>query len=123
MSTSNRPATETFPSRLRTARRTRGFSQETLAAAADLQPSAISHFETGTRKPSFDNLRRLTDALSVSTDYLIGRVDQMEAVATDLATAGRIHRHLNRLSGTDLDWAEHFLESLAEKAELKRDKE
>ena len=87
-----------------------------------MQPSAISHFETGTRKPSFDNLRRLADALSVTTDYLIGRVDQMEAVATDLATADRIHRHLNRLSGTDLDWAEHFLKSLAEKAELKRDK-
>ena len=38
------------------------------------QASAISHFETGTRKPSFDNLRRLADALDVTTDYLLGRV-------------------------------------------------
>jgi len=33
----------------------------------------VSHFETGRRSPSFDNLRRLADALGVTTDYLLGR--------------------------------------------------
>ena len=94
----------------------RDLSQEALAERASLQPSAISHFETGTRKPSFDNLRRLADALSVTTDYLIGRVDDME----DVATADRIHRHLNQLTGDDLDFAEHFLQSLAGKARRRR---
>jgi transcriptional regulator with XRE-family HTH domain len=88
-----------------------------------LQPSAISHFETGSRKPSFDNLRRLADALSVTTDYLIGRVDEMEAVATDVATADRMHRHLNQLTGEDLDFAELFLQSLADKASRKGDRD
>ena len=123
MTPSNNPATKLFLERLRTARNTRGLSQEALAEKAELQPSAISHFETGSRKPSFDNLRRLADALSVTTDYLIGRVDDMNAVATDVATADRIHRHLNQLTGEDLDFAELFLRSLAEKAARKGDKD
>jgi transcriptional regulator with XRE-family HTH domain len=122
MPTSNSRPTDLFPERLRIARTTRDLSQEALAERAKLQPSAISHFETGSRKPSFDNLRRLADALSVTTDYLIGRVDEMEAVSTDMATADRVHRHLNQLTGEDLDFAEHFLQSLAEKAARKGDK-
>ena len=69
-----------FPERLREARELRGLSQGDLADRAGLQPSAISHFETGGRKPSFENLRRLADALSVSTDYLLGRRDEPGAV-------------------------------------------
>lgn len=113
----DRPS-DAFPERLRIARTTRKLSQEELAERAQLQPSAISHFETGTRKPSFDNLRRLADALAVTTDYLIGRVDEME----DTATADRVHRHLSQLSSEDLDFAEHFLRTLADKAERKSDK-
>ena len=45
--------------------------------------SSIAHFETGTRKPSFDSLRRLANALEMTTDYLLGRVDE-----PDLAQAG-----------------------------------
>jgi transcriptional regulator with XRE-family HTH domain len=123
MTPSNTRPTELFPERLRTARNTRGLSQDALAEKADLQPSAISHFETGSRKPSFDNLRRLADALSVTTDYLIGRVDEMEALVTDVATADRIHRHLNQLTGEDLDFAELFLQSLADKASRKGDRD
>ena len=52
------------------AREMRGLSQAELGKKAQLQPTAISHFETGGRAPSFDNLRRLADALNVSTDYL-----------------------------------------------------
>ena len=70
-----------FPERLRSAREKRGLSQGELAKRAGFQASAISHFETGSRKPSFDNLRRLADALEVTTDYLLGRVTDMQALA------------------------------------------
>lgn len=66
-----------FAGRLKTARERRKLSQSQLAERAGLQASAVSHFETGTRKPSFMNLRRLADALQVSIDYLLGRVDSM----------------------------------------------
>lgn len=101
-----------FPERLRAARGSRRLSQGDLASRAGLQPSAISHFETGTRKPSFDNLRRLADALEVTTDYLLGRVSDSKG----LARADRLHRHLDRLSSDDRDFVEDFLELLADRA-------
>ena len=64
-----------FPDRLRNAREIRDLTQSELSTRSGLQPSAISHFEAGTRKPSFENLRRLATALEVTTDYLLGRVD------------------------------------------------
>src|SRR5215831_4298497 len=92
MNESSRP-TEIFPARLRAARDKRGLNQGDLAKRAGLQASAISHFETGTRKPSFDNLRRLADALDVTTDYLLGRVTELNG----LAGVDKLHRHYDRL--------------------------
>jgi transcriptional regulator with XRE-family HTH domain len=100
-----------FPARLRQAREIRGVSQQQLAEAAKLPPSSISHFESGSRKPSFDNLRRLANALDVTTDYLIGRVDQPNAIGA----AERIHRHLKNVSARDVPLAEEFLKMLAER--------
>src|SRR4051812_24916707 len=68
-----------FADRLRTTREKKGLSQTDLAGKAGLQPSAVSHFETGRRAPSFDNLRRLADALDVSIDYLMGRAEEPES--------------------------------------------
>jgi transcriptional regulator with XRE-family HTH domain len=110
MPPSNPRPSDLFPERLRTARQRRGLSQEDLAKRTKtLQPSAISHFETGTRKPSFDNLRRLADALDVTTDYLLGRVDDMQ----DVGDAERVHRHLEQLSTDDREIADKILEMLA----------
>ena len=102
-----------FPERLRTARDKRGLNQGDLAKRAGLQASAISHFETGTRKPSFDNLRRLADALDVTTDYLLGRVNELDG----LAGADKLHRHYDRLTSDDRDVADSVIEMLAKKAE------
>lgn len=102
---------EAFPERLRMARTTRKLSQEDLAKRANFQPSAISHFETGARKPSFDNLRRLADALEVTTDFLLGRVDEMEGTAD----ADRLHRHLSELSAADRDVFDNILKAFADR--------
>lgn len=104
--------TEVFPARLRTAREYRGLTQGDLADRAKLQPSAISHFETGARKPSFDNLRLLADTLDVTTDYLLGRVDEFKA----LAGADQLHRHYNALQGSDRQFADELINLLASKA-------
>jgi transcriptional regulator with XRE-family HTH domain len=103
---------EVFPQRLRAARELRELNQAELARRAGLQASAVSHFETGARKPSFDNLKRLADALNVTTDYLLGRV----ADPAGLAGADRIHRHLGQLKGSDRHFAEEMIEMLAERA-------
>jgi len=110
---------EIFKERLRAAREFRELSQGELAKRAALQASAVSHFETGTRKPSFDNLKRLADALRVTTDYLLGRTDAMEASAT---SADKLHRHYSGLSTEYQEMADDFIEMLASKAKDKKPK-
>src|SRR5262245_32265633 len=73
--TDERLPSELFQERLRAARELRKWSQSELAGQASMPPSSIAHFEAGSRKPSFDTLRRLANALEVTTDYLLGRVD------------------------------------------------
>ena len=108
--------TEMFRRRLRNARTARNLSQSELARRAGLQASAVSHFETGTRKPSFDNLKRLADALRVTTDYLLGRTDLMDASA---ATVDKLHRHYSGLSAEYQEMADEFIQMLAQKAKQK----
>lgn len=90
-------SSDAFPQRLRSARELRELSQAQLAKAAKLQPSAVSHFETGTRKPSLANIRRLADALDVSADYLLGRSDEL----TGAPTADVLFRDIGKLSASD----------------------
>lgn len=105
-----------FPERLRAAREMRMLSQGQLAGQTGLQASAVSHFETGARKPSFDNLRRLADALEVTTDYLLGRV----ADPVGLAGAERLHRNLGQLAGSDRRTAEDMIEILAKRSRQRK---
>lgn len=106
------PPSAIFPDRLRCAREYRGLTQGELAERAGLQPSAISHFETGGRKPSFDNLRLLADTLDVTTDYLLGRVTEFK----ELAGADKLHRHYDALQETDRKFADELITLLASKA-------
>jgi transcriptional regulator with XRE-family HTH domain len=107
---------EIFRERLKSARELRQFKQSELAERAKLPPSSIAHFELGSRKPSFDNLRRLATALDVTTDYLLGRVEE-----PGLAEAGDpLYRDVGRLTGRDRDIARDFLEMLAKKAQTRK---
>lgn len=112
----SRKPSEVFPDRLKAAREHRGLSQGELSKRTGLQASAISHFENQQRKPSFDNLRRLADALDVTTDYLVGRVDDFKLLATG---GDKLHRNFNALTTEDRDMAEQFLSMLAARQKAK----
>ncbi len=66
---------EKVTSRIKQRRRELKMTQTELAKEANLTPAAISQFESGSRKPSFKTLSSLSDALKVSTDYLLGKKD------------------------------------------------
>ncbi|MCB1984839.1 MAG: helix-turn-helix transcriptional regulator [Burkholderiales bacterium] len=95
-----------FSVRLRYAREElRKISQGRLAELTGFKPAAISHFETGARKPSFDNLKRLADSLEVTTDFLLGRVDNPE----EIKEADQLYRDIKNLSSGDKEFAEKMI--------------
>jgi len=101
-----------FKERLKAARALRGLNQAELAAKAGLPPASVSHFESGPRKPSFENLKALATALDVTTDYLLGRADTPEVSAE---TVGRLHRDLGKLTEQDLKLATEFVDLLVKR--------
>jgi len=90
------PTNDYFAKHLKGIRESKGLSQSDLGKLTGLKPAAISHFETGPQKPSFDTLVKLADALSVSMDYLFDR-------DTDRATTttGKLLEDFERLSRKD----------------------
>ena len=106
-----RPPSERFPARLKAARELREWNQGELGIKAGMPPSSIAHFESGSRKPSFDTLRRLANALEVTTDFLLGRVDDPL-----LSEAGDpLFRDVGKLTGRDRELAKDFLKMLADR--------
>lgn len=110
MSPGSRGGEETFKERLRGERERLKLSQAQLADRAGLQASAISHFETGARRPSFRSLRKLAAALGATTDYLLGRTED-RAESSDAADA--VARHIRMLSAEDVELTKQFVERLA----------
>jgi transcriptional regulator with XRE-family HTH domain len=105
---------EKFPELLRRAREDKRLSQTDLAERTGLQPSAVSHFETGKRAPSFENLKRLADALAVSVDYLLGRTDEAKGSGP---VVEQLFRDFSRMSSSDQESIAKFAAMLAEKNE------
>lgn len=104
------PSTTAIADRLRASRKARALSQSALAELADLQPSAVSHFETGRRVPSVDNLRLLADALCVSADYLLGRTRKPTATGP---AADAVLQQLTELSAADQARVTDIIKALA----------
>jgi transcriptional regulator with XRE-family HTH domain len=101
---------DVFARRVKEARENLKWTQSQLGAEARLPTSSIAQFETNARKPSFDTLRRLASAMQVTTDYLLGRVDEPTTV---LDSRDALFRHLDKISGDDKKLLEDFAEILA----------
>lgn len=96
----------TFSERLRDARERREMTQADLARKAGMQPSAIAHFEGDRRKPSFDNIRVLSQALGVTSDYLMGGAEQTTAF-----------RNEEKLSDKDREYIQDIINVMVKKKE------
>lgn len=62
----------TFGERLRRARREKFIKQKDVANQLNIAVSTLSQYENNKRHPSFDLLVKMSEYLSVSTDYLLG---------------------------------------------------
>lgn len=107
---------ELFKNRLKFARELRSISQSDLGRKAGLPASSIAHFESGSRKPSFDSLRKLAIALEVTTDFLLGTTD-----SPTLSESGDpLFRSASQLSDKDRELAKDFLTMLASRSKNPR---
>ena len=64
-------------------RRARGLNQDELAELATLSRISIARYETGKIEPGAKALGRIADALEVSTDVLLGRIEETFEKATE----------------------------------------
>lgn len=68
---------------IRVLRIKRGFSQEKLAKKIGISRSALANYECGLREPNLDTIEMFADFFDVSTDDLMGRMDDAQPPANN----------------------------------------
>jgi transcriptional regulator with XRE-family HTH domain len=72
-----------FGKRLRALRKENNLTMKQLGDKLSLAESTISGYENSNRKPDMDILRRFADFFDVSTDYLLGRTNNLGSGFSD----------------------------------------
>lgn len=72
--------------RIRTARNLRGMKAAVLAEQTEITTESLGHIECGVRGPSLQTLIKISDALEVSLDYLVGKTQSPVDEAVHLIT-------------------------------------
>lgn len=101
-----------FADRLKQLRKQRDLSQAQLAEAVGVHQNHIGRYERGESQPSADALRRLADALGVSTDYLIeGTSDEAAKARFEDRDLLRQFQEVERLPDSDKALVKSFLDA------------
>ena len=96
-----------FSSRLRLLRKNRNINQTRLAEMLGFGYTAIANYESGRNEPSLGDLCRIADYFDVSTDYLLGRTDDMYS-----HRSLELHSRLKNTSFLDMLNAAEYVASL-----------
>lgn len=101
-------------------RMARGLTQDELAELSTLSRISIARYETGKIEPGAKALGRIADALEVSSDILLGRLEeQAEAITTKneprTAEARSISGAIDRMPKEERVKAESVMRTLYEK--------
>lgn len=67
---------------LKKRRKEKGLKQRDLAKMIDVTQTQISYYESGKTQPGPLALSRIADVLETSTDYLIGRINDPQPIAS-----------------------------------------
>lgn len=119
----NRPSKETSGNRLAALRRSRGLSQRELAKLTGISNRMIAYYETQAEELPEHALAKIAQAISVSTDQLLGlKTDQPTPPPFSIDT--RVLRRLllfERLPPTDRRYILKQIEILAKQAGIEID--
>jgi transcriptional regulator with XRE-family HTH domain len=110
---------EGFAQRLRELRKQKNLSQTELGQLAELHYTHIGRFERGTSRPSGDTLKRLADALGVTSDYLLdGAADEAAKARFEDRELLRQFQEVERLPDEDKHVVKKLLDAFLTKKQL-----
>lgn len=93
--------------RLKEARRAKGMTQKEVATIIGVTQNGLSNWETGRNRVDLVTLQRLAELYGVTTDYLLGKDSQPNAVVLRVPVFGRIPAGIPLEAIADiLDWEE-----------------
>jgi transcriptional regulator with XRE-family HTH domain len=95
--TPKKPAGESLGDRLRRFRKAKGLTQTELGEIVGISQRLMTYYETQGGKPSADLLARFAEALDVSTDVLLGRVQPNDPRASAAPETLRLWRRFRRI--------------------------
>jgi transcriptional regulator with XRE-family HTH domain len=99
---------EVSVSELAKIRRSKGFTQRSLAEVADMSPSSIYEIEVGRRKPNPSTLRKLAAALGVEVVDLLEEEERPKAIAPKSPKEWLRAHNVLLLSLTEEELSDHF---------------
>lgn len=119
--TKNGNGSEDFADRLKRLRIQNNLSQTEIAAKVGLTKLNISRYETRSSRPKADALKKLADALNVSSDYLLEGTET-GALRTNLEDKRvlEVFRELEKLPPNDKDYIVTLVEDLITTKKIKQ---
>lgn len=107
--------------RLRMARTAKGYTQEKLAKLVNSTKGTISNYENGYSTPSNEMLASLADVLNTTTDFLLGRTDDMGLTIEEKVNKALQLRHGENIYFYDMEGlTDEDIELLKEQIEVYR---
>jgi len=91
-------------------RLSQGLSQVELSRRAKISPAALSQIEKGTRVPSTPVLYRISNALGVTLDFLVGSTDSSEL--NDLLQNEEVRAFYKGFKGLSLEDKETIIKNI-----------
>ena len=108
-----------FAQRLRELRKQKNLSQTELGQLAHLHYIHIGRFKRGASRPSGDTLKRLSDALGVTSDYLFdGATDEAAKARFEDRELLKQFQEVKRLSDEDKNVIKKLLDAFLTKKQL-----
>jgi len=110
---------EGFPKRLRELRRQRNLSQKELGKIVGLHYINIGKYERGLAAPSSERLKRIAEALGVTTDYLIdGKTDEVAKAKLEDKDLLQMFQEIEKFSKEDKLMVKNVLDAIITKKKL-----
>ena len=113
--------------RLKELRKKRGWTLDQVAQKLEISTTNYHNYEAGRRTPSIQKLNELAELFNVPTDYLLGRVDDVDVKKVE----DNLHDYLKRktvvwngkeLNEKELKLVNDFLEMVLDREEDKNKK-